>query len=35
MMYENVEEGDVDVGPNNVTMDPTGYSVSLQVGRGF
>ena len=35
MMYENVEEGDVDVGPNTVTMDPSGYSVSLQIGRGF
>lgn len=35
LIYDAVNESVVDIGPNTVTFDPTGYSVTLQAGRGF
>jgi len=35
LILDEVQKGDMDVGPNAVEIDPSGYSVALQVGRSF
>ena len=35
LAMDQTEKADMDVGPNTVEVDPSGYSVSVQVGRSF